>query len=263
MPRNSSRQSDFAVALGSIGLDDRFGQRLAFLDRFALQHGDDLVGLLDAALGGEPARGLGHEDPQRDHQQGRDEADDEQRAPAEERDEEVAGEAGEQQPDGEDDLVEQEEPAALLGADELVDVGRGDGDLAAGADALQEAEHQHGGAAPGEQAGDVHRDEQQDGDQQGGQAADLLGDPAEQDRADQLAEVAGGEDEPDPGGGEAPFLHQRRHREGDDQHGVGVEEGGRADDDADQQQAAGDRDPLEAGDQLGVGDGRGAARAGV
>ena len=36
----------------------------------------------------------------------------------------------------------------------------GDGDLAAGADALQEAEHQHGGAAPGEQAGDVHGNEQ-------------------------------------------------------------------------------------------------------
>jgi hypothetical protein len=73
---------------------------------------------------------------------------------------------------------------------------------------LQEAEHQHGGAAPGEQAGDVHGDEQHDGDQQGGQAADLLGDPAEQDGADQLAEVAGGEDEPDPGRGEVPFLDQ-------------------------------------------------------
>ena len=251
------------MALGSIGRTTGSGSGLPSLTRFALEHGDDLVGLLDAALGGEPARGLGHEDPHGDHQHGRDEADDEQRAPAVERDEEVAGEAGEQQPDREDELVEQEEPAALLGADELVDVGRGDGDLAAGADALEEAEDQHGGAAPGEQAGDVHRDEQQDGDQQGGQAADLLGDPAEQDRADQLAEVAGGEDEPDPGGGEAPFLHQGGHREGDDQHGVGVEEGGRADDDADQQQAAGDRDPLEAGYQLGVGGGCGAARAGV
>jgi hypothetical protein len=64
-------------------------------------------------------------------------------------------------------------------------------------------------------------------------------------------------------GGEVPLLDQRRHCEGDDQDGVGVEEGGRADDDADQQQAAGDWYPLEAGYQLGVGDGRGAARAGV
>ena len=263
MPRNSSRQSELRGGLGVDRADDRFGQGLAFLDRLAFEHGDDLVGLLDAALGGEPARGLGHEDPHRDHQHGRDEADDEQRAPAVERDEEVAGEAGEQQADREDELVEQEEPAALLGADELVDVGAGHGDLAAGADALEEAEDQHGGAAPGEQAGDVHRDEQHDGDQQGGQAADLLGEPAEEDRADQLADVAGGEDEPDPGGGEAPFLHQRGHREGDDQHGVGVEEGGGADDDADQQQAAGDRDPLEAGYQLGVGGGCRAARAGV
>ena len=149
-------------------LDDRFGQRLAFLACFALQHGDDLVGLLDAALGGEPAWGLGHEDPHRDHQHGRHEADDEQGAPAVERDEEVAGEAGEQQADREDELIEQEEPAALLRADELVDVGGGDGDLAAGADALEEAEDQHGGAAPGEQAGDVHGDEQHDGDEQGG-----------------------------------------------------------------------------------------------
>ena len=122
------------------------------------------------------------------------------------RDQEVAGDAGEQQADREDQLVEQEEPAALLGADEFVDVGGGDGDLAAGADALEEPEQHHRGAAPGEQAGDVHGDEQHDGDQQGGEPADLLGEPAEADGAEELADVAGGQDQADLGGGQVPFV---------------------------------------------------------
>src|SRR3954447_8169170 len=186
MPRNISRQSERATALGSTGRTTGSGSGLPSLTASRSSMDTTLSALsslpLEASQRGDPGMGP----PQGDHQHGRDEADDEQRLPAVDRDEEVAREAREQQPDGEDDLVEQEEPAAFGGADELVDVGRGDGDLAAGADALQEAEHQHGGAAPGEQAGDVHRDEQHDGDEQGGQAADLLGDPAEQDGADQL-----------------------------------------------------------------------------
>src|SRR6478609_11651107 len=39
--------------------DHGFGQRFAFLDRFVLQHGDDLLGLAEPALGGEPAGGFG------------------------------------------------------------------------------------------------------------------------------------------------------------------------------------------------------------
>ena len=106
------------------------------------------------------------------------------------------------------------------------------------------------GAAPGEQAGDVHGDEQQDRDEQGGEPAEAFGEPAEAQGAEELADVAGREDHPDLGGAEVPLVDQLRHRERDDEHGVGVEEGGRADDDADPQQPAGDRDPFEAGHQL-------------
>ena len=186
------------MALGSIGRTTGSGRGLPSLTASRSSMETTLSALSMRPLEASQRGDSGMRTRMRDHQHGGHEADDEQGAPAVERDEEVAGEAGEQQTDREDELVEQEEPAALLRADELVDVGRGDGDLAAGADALEEAEDQHGGAAPGEQAGDVHRDEQHDGDEQGGQAADLLGDPAEQDRADELAEVAGGEDEARP-----------------------------------------------------------------
>ena len=249
---NSSRQSGMCGRAWVHRTDNGFGQDGSLPRRVVLEHRYDGICLDDAPFGGEPARRFGHKPAQRDHQHRGDEADDEQCFPAVERDQEVSRDACEQQPDREDDLVEQEEPAAFLGADELVDVGGGNGHLAAGADALQEAEQHHRCAAPGEQAGDVHRDEQHDRDEQDGQSADLLGEPAEEDRAEELPDVAGGEDDTDLGGGEVPFLDQLRHREGDDQHGVGVEEGGGADDDADQQQPAGDREPFEAGHQLGV-----------
>ncbi len=87
-------------------------------------------------------------------------------------------------PIGKDHLVEQEEAAALLSADELVDVGARDRHLAAGTDALEKAEGDHRGGAPGEQAGDVHRGEQHDGDEQRPQPADLLGERSEQNCAE-------------------------------------------------------------------------------
>src|SRR3954453_10677732 len=59
-----------------------------------------------------------------------------------------ADEGGEDAADRGDDLVEQEEPAAFARGDELVDVGAGHRHPPAGADSLQEAEHDHGcGAA--------------------------------------------------------------------------------------------------------------------
>jgi hypothetical protein len=76
--------------------------------------------------------------------------DDEHRLPPVDRDQEEAGHAGEHQADREDHLVEQEEASALLGADELVDVGARDRHFAAGADALEEAERDHRRRAPGE-----------------------------------------------------------------------------------------------------------------
>ena len=262
MPLNSSRQSDFWVALRVDRADHGFGERFAFLDRLVLQHGDDLLGLAEPALGGEPAGGFGHQDPQRDHDQRGDDADDEQCLPAEVRDQEVGGDTGEQQADREDQFVEQEEPAAFLGADEFVDVGGGDGDFTAGADALQEPEQHHRCAAEGEQARDVHRDEQDDGDQQDGEPADAFGEPAEADRAEQLPDVPGGQDQADLAGGQVPQFDQLRHREGDDQHGVGVEEGGGSDDDPDPQQPFGDRDPFQPAHQKGVGVGVGCCLAG-
>ena len=44
-----------------------------------------------------------------------------------------------EQPDREDDLIGQEAAAAPLGAQDLADIGRGDRDLAAEADAFDEA----------------------------------------------------------------------------------------------------------------------------
>ena len=180
MPLNSSRQSERRGRPAD--RSDAPPARAARLPRRVALSSSSLhdgVGLGDAPLGGEPARRLRHEPAQRNGQHRRDQPDDEHRLPAVDRHEEEADHAGEHQADREDHLVEQEEAAALLGTDELVDVGARDRHLAAGTDALKEAERHHRGAAPGEQAGDVHRDEQQDGDEEGLQPADLLGERPE------------------------------------------------------------------------------------
>ena len=66
----------------------------------------------------------------------------------------------------------------------------------------------------------------------------LLGERSEQDRAEQLADIAGRDDHADLGRRELPLRNQLRHREGDRQHRVGVEERRDADDHAQQHQPA-------------------------
>jgi hypothetical protein len=57
----------------------------------------------------------------------------------------------------------------------------------------------------------------------------------------------------DLGRRELPFGYQARHREGDRQHRVTIEESSDAKDDADQHQPARDGKPFEASYQFGIG----------
>ena len=148
--------------------------------RIALQQFHHGVSFRNAALGGKPARRFGHEPAQGNREDRRDQTDNEHRLPAVDRHQEEAHHAGEHQADRENHLIQEEEAAALLRADELIDVGARHRHLAAGADPLQEAEGHHRRAAPGKQTRDIHRHEQHDGDEQGLQAADTLGQRSEQ-----------------------------------------------------------------------------------
>ncbi len=116
---------------------------------------------------------------------------------------------------------------------------------------MQEAAHDHRCRTPGEQAGDVHGDEHDDGQQQHAQPSDPLRQPAEDNRADQLPEIAEGQDHSDFSGRELPFPHQHRHRERNGENRIGIEEGRRADDQPGHRQLAGDRQPFEARADIG------------
>jgi hypothetical protein len=103
---------------------------------------------------------------------------------------EVADQPGADEAQQEHDLIEEEELAAPLRPDQLVDIGAGDRNLAAGADPLDETKGHHHAGSGSEQACDIHADEEQDREQKNFQPADLLGKPAKQDRTDQLPQIA-------------------------------------------------------------------------
>ena len=65
-----------------------------------------------------------------------------------------------------------------------------------------------------------------------GHAADPFGQPAEEQRADHLAQIAGGDQQADLAGRDVPQPDQHRQHEGQRQGVEGVEEGGGAHDDA-------------------------------
>src|SRR5262249_26315548 len=146
----------------------------------------------DAPLRGEPARRLRHEPTQRDGQHRRDQPDDEHCLPAID-DQEEADHPSEHQPYWEDHFVEQEEAPALLRTDELIDVGARDRHFAARTYPLKEAEGHHREPAPGEQARDVHRDKQYDGDKEDLEPTEFFGQRSENHGPKQLADITGGD----------------------------------------------------------------------
>ncbi len=178
---------------------DRAYHRLPQYDaaprRAVLEQLHDNVRFRHAALRREPAGRFRHEPAQRNRHNGGNQADDEHRLPAVNRYQKIADHAGECQPDQEQHLVEKEEAAALLRTDELADVGTCHRHLTARTDALDEAEHHHRRAAPGEQAGDIHRHEQHDGDEEDLQTPVLFGQRPEDHGAEQLTDVACREDQ--------------------------------------------------------------------
>src|SRR5262249_39003672 len=152
----------------------------------------------------------------------------------------------------EDHFVEQEEAPALLRTDELIDVGARDRHFAARTYPLKEAEGHHREPAPGEQARDVHRDKQYDGDKEDLEPAEFFVQRSENHGTKQLADITGGDDHADLRRRELPFGHELRHRKSDRKHGVGIEERRDADDHAQEHQPAGDGKALDPRNELGA-----------
>ncbi|MGY3201197.1 hypothetical protein ACVW19_001712 [Streptomyces sp. TE5632] len=195
--------------------------------------GDDLLGFLQASLGGQPAGRLGHLADQEQRQQHRQAADQEHRLPAEVGDDPDGGQGGRRETGGEDQLVEQHQLAAVVGAGDLVDVGGGDGHHAADADALDEAEageHLDVGGAGHQDAGEAG-DQHAEGD--GAHPADPVAEPAGAERAEQHADRGGGDGEGRLAGGEVPLLGQDGQCGGGEQEVEPLEEGDGADQEAD------------------------------
>ena len=179
----------------------------------------------------EPARRFRQQRAQEQRQDRRQRADVEHPLPAEMRHHPERGQADRHEPDRKHQLVEQHEAAAILRARQLADVGRGDRHLAAEADALQGAEPEQRVVVPGERADEAHHPEHRDRADHRRHAAVALADPAEQQGADQLADIAGRDHEADVRAGELPHRHQHRQHGGDGDGVEGVEECGDADDD--------------------------------
>ena len=236
------------ITLRDPGNFDRFGcsERFAFLYGGAFEVADDPVGLLQASLRRQPTRRFCQQQAQRNHQDGRQQADQKHRPPAVERHQKIAGHAGKHQADRKNHLVKQEEPTASLGADEFVDIGARNRDLAAGADSLNKAESAHRKSVPGKQAGDVHADKQDDRQQQHLEAPDTLSQPTEKHCTHQLPEISERKDHADLGRRQLPLPGKHRHREGDGEHRIGIEECRGANDDADAGQFSGNRQSFDA-----------------
>src|SRR5665213_3060772 len=157
-----------------------------------------------------------------------------------------AGVAGAEQSDGKDHLIGQERAAATFGAQDLADIGRGHRDLAAEADALDEAAPEELLVAVGEGAGEAHHGIDRDGELRRPHAADALGEPAEEERAERLAEIGDTDERADFLRRNGPGARDRRQDIGDRQRVERIEENGDAEDDGDRDMPARIGQPLEA-----------------
>ena len=203
-----------------------------------------------AAARRQPARRF-RQQPLQDHgDEGRQRADDEHPLPAEARHDPRADEAGRNQADRKHQFVEQDEAAAALGARQLADIGRRDRNLAAQAETLDDARADERVVIPGEGAGETHDGKDQDRPDHRRDAAVALRDPAEEQRAGELTEIAGRDQEADLRTVQLPRRHQHRQHEGDGERVEGVEERRDADDDPRLDVPPRDRQPLDPRDNV-------------
>ena len=162
-----------------------------------LELGDDLVGFLGAAVGHEPAGRFRDEAAEEEDDEADDAADDEGESPA------VFGvdDVGVEDDDGADCAQGCAEPVAAVddevgeapapGRDEFLDGGVDGGVFTADAEAGDEAEGHEGGEVPGEAAGGGGDEVDEDGDGEELLAAEAVGEPAEEEGADDGAGEVG------------------------------------------------------------------------
>ncbi len=177
---------------------------------------------------GEPARRFRQHGPQRDRDQRRHGTDDEHRLPAPIRHGVNADQRTHRQADREHHLHRQREATAALGLGKFVDIGGHQRDLAAEADALDEAQPPHLVVGGGEGASEAAEREDQQRHDHRIEPAPALGQPAEGDRADQLPGEPHGDERADHLRDlrrvEMPDADQRRQHIGDGDRIEGVEE---------------------------------------
>src|SRR5207248_9387436 len=138
------------------------------------------------------------------------------------------------------------------GLGDLADIGRRNRHFAPEAESLDEAEDQHRVVAPGERADDAEDREYADRPDRGRNAADALCEPAKEDRADELAGEAGGDEQADLPRRKLPHADEDRKYIGNRERVERIEEERDAHDDAELQVPRRQRQPLDArGDLLG------------
>jgi len=185
-----------------------------------------------ASVHRKPARRFRQQTPQRQCEQRRQRADDEHVLPAEMGYDPQSHQACRHQADRKHQLVEQHESAAASRLREFADEDGGHRYLAAQPDPLDGSEHEKGVVVPRQRADEAHHPEQRDRPDHRRHSAVALGDPAEQQRAEQLSEEAGRDHQPDLWRGQFPERHDDRQDRGNRQCVEGIEEGGDAHDDA-------------------------------
>jgi hypothetical protein len=163
-----------------------------------------------AAAYRKPARRFRQQTPQHQCQQRRQRADDEHVLPAEMGHDPQAHQACRDQADREHEFVEEHEAAATLRFREFADEDGGDRYLTAEPDPLNGAEHQEGVVVPGQRADEAHDPKQRDRPDHRRHPAVALGNPAEQQRAEQLPQEAGRDHQPDLRRGQFPQRHDDR-----------------------------------------------------
>ena len=173
---------------------------------------------------------------QRNGDQRRDGADHEHPLPAPIWHDVDADERTDRQADREHDLRRKRKATAALSLGEFIDISRHQGNFAAKADALDEAQPPHLVVGRGEGASEAAQCEDQQGDDHRIEPAPALAEPAECDRADELAGEADRDQRSDhcrnlrPG--QMPNREQRGQDVGDGDRIESVEEPCAADDDA-------------------------------
>jgi hypothetical protein len=175
----------------------------------------------------------------------RDDADDEHPLPAEARHDDRTGDGAGRKAQGKDDLIGDERAAAPLGTQNLADIGGGDRDLAAEADALDEAEPEQLVVIRGKGTSEAHQAIKRDGQPRRRHPPNPLRQPAEEQSADRLTEIGDADQPADALRRDMSIPHQHRQHIGNGQRIKAVEKDRDAEDDCDGDMPARKGQPLQ------------------